>query len=269
LAAGRLARVPTVGHLHEAEQGDRSAVLRALLSPLQLADAVIVISRSTLEAMVAVVPQLEAKARLVYNGVPQPPTEPEPARRQPPIRLVVVGRLSPRKAPHLALEAAGQLVQQGYDVALEVVGSAFEGYEWYVKELEQRADQPDLRGRVTFTGYASPIWPVFARADIAVMPSLREPFGNAVVEAQLSRRPVVATAALGHTESIEHDVTGLLVEPEDVPAMAAAIARLIDHPDLAERIARDSRRVAIERFSVDRYRREIAEVVTGVSRLRQ
>ena len=67
-----------------------------------------------------------------------------------------------------------------------------------------------------------------------VAPSLREPFGNAVVEAQLSLRPVVATAALGHLESITDEDTGLLVPAEDVDAMAKAIARIIDDPELAD-----------------------------------
>ena len=83
-----------------------------------------------------------------------------------------------------------------YDLEIELAGSAFAGYEWYVAELEERASRPDLAGAVHFAGYCKPIWPHLAAADIVVAPSLREPFGNAVVEAQLSRRPVVATAAL-------------------------------------------------------------------------
>ena len=84
--------------------------------------------------------------------------------------------------------------------------------------------------------------------------------GNAVVEAQYSLRPVVATAALGHTESIVDGVTGLLVPAEDVPAMADAIARLIDDPYLAETLSRTARSEAIRLFSVDRYGAEIVEL---------
>jgi glycosyltransferase involved in cell wall biosynthesis len=178
----------------------------------------------------------------------------------------VVGRLSPRKAPHLALDAVGQLRARGYDVELEIVGTAFEGYEWYLAELEQRAARSDLAGAVTFLGYASPIWPVLARADIVIAPSLREPFGNAVVEAQLSRRPVVATAALGHTESVSDGETGLLVPAEDVGAMSTAIARLIDDPDLARQLADAGRESALRRFSIARYRAEVADLITSVAR---
>lgn len=266
LLAARIAGRPTVCHLHEAETGDNTLVLKALLSPLRLAHAVIVISRSTLDAMADVLPALRGRARLIYNGVPQPPEEPRPAARRPPFRAVVVGRLSPRKAPHLALEAVGALRARGYEIELEVVGTAFEGYEWYVEQLRQRAAQPDLSGAISFVGYASPIWPVLAGADIAVAPSLREPFGNAVVEAQLARRPVVATAALGHTESISDAQTGLLVPAEDVAAMAAAIARLVDDPELANRLADAGRDSALRRFSISRYRTEIADLLESLGR---
>jgi glycosyltransferase involved in cell wall biosynthesis len=266
LLAARLAGRPTICHLHEAETGDNSFVLKALLSPLRLAHAVIVISQSTLGAMVDVDPRLRGRARLIYNGVPQPPDDPEPATRRPPIRAAVVGRLSPRKAPHLALDAVGKLRQRGYDIELEIVGTAFEGYEWYLAELQQRAARPDLAGAVTFLGYASPIWPVLARVDIAVAPSLREPFGNAVVEAQLCRRPVVATAALGHTESISDGETGLLVPAEDVEAMSTAIGRLIDDPDLARQLADAGRESALRRFSIGRYRAEIADLIGSLVR---
>ena len=265
LLAARLAGRPAVCHLHEAETGDRSLVLKGLLSPLRLAQAVIVISYATLDAMVAVVPELRDRAQLIYNGVPQPEVEPAPAARRGPIRAVVVGRLSPRKAPHLALEAVGRLRARGYDLTLDVVGTAFEGYEWYQADLERRAEAPDLVGAVRFRGYASPIWPVLDEADIAIAPSLREPFGNAVVEAQLARRPVVATAALGHIESIVDGQTGLLVPPEDIDAMANAIAELIDDRELAERIADGARWSAVSRFGTERYRAEIAQLVAAVA----
>lgn len=265
LAAARLAGRPTICHLHEAETGDNRLVLQALLAPLLLSHAVIVISESTREAMTAVLPRLRDRARLIYNGVPQPPVPPPPPARRSPLRAVVIGRLSPRKAPHLALEAVARLRRRGYDLRLDISGTAFEGYEWYVEELQARAARPDLAGAVTFLGYRSPIWAVLADADIAIAPSLREPFGNAVVEAQLAGRPVVATAALGHTESIADGETGLLVPPEDVTAMADALARLIDDAALADRLAQAGRRIALIRFSTERYRAEVAGLIEDLA----
>ena len=206
-------------------------------------------------------PRLARRAQLIYNGVPQPPEPPADARRAQPIRLAVVGRLSPRKGPHLALEAVGRLRAAHYDVALEVAGTTFPGYEWYEAELRDRAERPDLAGAVEFSGYCAPVWPVLQRADIVLAPSTQEPFGNVVVEAQMSRRPVVAAASHGHLESIADDQTGILVPPGDPEAMAEAVKRLIADPELADRVARTAEREAVRRFSVDRYRREVAELV--------
>ncbi len=262
LLASRLTGTATICHLHEAEKNDSLLVRKALITPLRLAHAVIVISRSAMSAMVEADPGLAKKGRLIYNGVPTPPAEPTRPDRTDPLRVVVVGRLSPRKAPHLALEAVGQLREQGLPLEIELAGSAFEGYEWYVEQLEQRAAQPDLAGAVTLSGYCSPIWPALERADIVAAPSLREPFGNAVVEAQLSLRPVVATAALGHLESITDGETGLLVPAEDVDAMAKAIRRLVEDRELAETMAANARQNALARFTTPRYNAEITDLVT-------
>lgn len=269
LLATKLARVPSVCHLHEAETQDKATVRKALILPLRLATAIIVISKSALGAMVESDPSLTRKARLIYNGVPRPPQAPVRAARKSPFHAVVVGRLSPRKAPHLALAAVGLLRQRGHDVTVELAGTAFEGYEWYVSELESRAEEPDLRGAVTFSGYCSPIWPALARADVVVAPSLREPFGNAVVEAQLSLRPVVATAALGHLESIIDEESGLLVAAEDVDAMAAAILRLVEDEPLASRLADNAAERADRLFSTERYSQEICDLVLDVSQRRK
>jgi len=269
LLAARLTATPVVCHVHEAETADSRLVRSALVLPLRLADALLVISRAALAATVDAVPALERRAHLVFNGVPQPPTDPVPAARRDPLRLVVVGRLSPRKAPHLALEAAGRLRASGHAVEIELAGTAFAGYEWYVAELEERSAQEDLAGAVTFSGYQRPIWSTLEAADMVLAPSLREPFGNAVVEAQYSLRPVVATAALGHLETIEDGRTGLLVPSGDVDAMVAAVERLIDDPALAQRLAEDARASALQRFSLERYRREVVAVVAGVMRPRR
>lgn len=268
LLAGRLTRTPTVCHLHEAENTDSGLVRRALVLPLRLADAVLVISRAAMDAMVEAAPGLESRAHLVYNGVPEPTVPPGPARRADPLRAVVVGRLSPRKAPHLALEAVAALRRAGHPIEIELAGSIFPGYEWYLAELEERAAAPDLAGAVHFAGYCKPIWPNLEVADLVLAPSLREPFGNAVVEAQLARRPVVATAALGHLESITDGETGLLVPAEDVPAMAAAVGRLIEDPDLADRLAVQAREHALAAFSTARYNRQIVEVIGSLVRTR-
>lgn len=261
LAAARLSRTPSVCHVHEAENTDSMVVRRLLVTPLRLADALLVISRAALSALTDVDEGLRSRANLVYNGVPEPDEDPRPATRGARLRTIVVGRLSPRKAPHVALEAVAELRREGHDVSVELAGSVYPGYEWYEAELRERAGQPDLAGAVELPGYCKPIWPHLTAADVVLAPSLREPFGNAVVEAQLSLRPVVASRALGHLESITDGETGLLVEPDDAPAMAAALRRLVEDEALATRLAEQARRHALDHFSPARYQREVVAVL--------
>ena len=136
--------------------------------------------------------------------------------------------------------------------------------EWFEEQLVTRAARPDLAGAVTFSGYASPIWPALDRSDVVLAPSLGESFGNAVVEGQLARRPVVATALQGHLETIIDEETGLLVPSEDPEALAAAVSRLLDERDLAPRLAAQGRASALRDFSQSRYRDEICAVLSDM-----
>jgi glycosyltransferase involved in cell wall biosynthesis len=263
LTAARLTRVPAVCHVHEAEEQDSRAVRLALTAPLLQAHRLILISRTALEATCADLSGLRDKAVLVHNGVPDRPTPPVPI---PPAddgyRVAVVGRLSPRKAPDVALRAVAALRRTGRDVRIEIAGSAFPGYDWYTDELRALAAGDDLAGAVTFTGYADPIWSVLDHAHAVLAPSLREPFGNAVVEAQLSARPVIASAAAGHLETVEDGRTGIQVPVGDPGAMAEALGDLIDDPARAASLGATARTEALAQFGIERYRRQIADIVT-------
>ena len=173
LFASRLAGVPVVAHLHEAETDVRPSVARLLLLPLRAASKIIVISEAVRSALVGAHPGLADRTQLIYNGVPGPDVEPAPADGAGPTRLIVIGRLSPRKAPHLVLEAAALLRSAGVDVEVELAGSVFPSYEAYEAELQELATRPELSGHVRFAGHRSPIWPALAAADIVVQPSSR------------------------------------------------------------------------------------------------
>jgi glycosyltransferase involved in cell wall biosynthesis len=265
LAAAQKRGCAVLCHVHEAEPDESGWVRRAMALPLFLADAVVVNSSASLDALCGTVPRLRRRSHLVYNGVPGPDEPPEPAAFGEPVRIVGVGRLSPRKGPDLALEAMGHLVARGYDVRLELCGTVVPGQEDFGRRLEARAARPDLAGRVTFSGYSSPVWPALARADIFLTAARAEPFGNAVVEAQLAMRPVVATAVQGHLETVRDGETGLHVTSEDPRAMADAIARLIDDHDLARSIAARGRSSAMTSFSIDQYRAGLLSVVDAMT----
>lgn len=261
-ALGRLAGVPVVSHVHEAEATGPRIIPRILYGPHALSTRVIVNSRFTAGAIARVLPAVARRARIVPNGVEGPP-RPTAAREalDGPVRLVYVDRLSPRKGPDLVLDAAAILAGEGLAVEVALVGDAFPGYEWYADQLHASAEALKAVS-VHLAGFQADVWPWLAGADIAVVPSRAdESFGNAVVEAVLAQRPVVASDMSGLHEAGQGYRSVELVPPDDPSAIAGAIGRLRDDWPAVVSSAPASRDLALRRHDPARYRAGVRRVV--------
>lgn len=266
LVAARLVRIPVLCHVHEAEERLSRPVRWALAVPLLLATRVVANSRSTEAVLVGSLRRLQARTEVIYNGV-RGPAEPSAPRRTLAgrVRLLVIGRISPRKGTDRAIAAAERLCEEGYDVGLEIVGSTFAGYEWFEDGIRAQAAAPILAGRVSFVGFAEDVWAAYDRSDIVVIPTLGESFGNVAVEGMLARRPVVAAAVQGLTEIIDAGTTGVLVESEGVDAWAAALRQLCDDWKNACSMADAGRSRAQDAYSTDRYARRMVQAVEATA----
>ncbi|PFG20472.1 hypothetical protein ATL40_2072 [Serinibacter salmoneus] len=276
--AAALTGVPCLVHVHEAEQDAGRLARTALASQLLLADRVVVNSEAAARALTEVLPGLDSRLQRIYNGVPGPGSHTRESRDLTrggarsahgdpgAARIALLGRLSPRKGTDVALEAVAALRSSGRRVHLDLYGEVFEGYEWFEEQLRRRAAQPDLAGAVSFHGYVRPIWSALSASALVIVPSRTEPFGNVAVEAMLAGRPVIASRVQGLAEIVRDGVTGLQVTPGDPGDLAHAIARALEDPAFAARLADAGRRDAKERFSVTRYRTEIANALEAISR---
>lgn len=103
-------------------------------------------------------------------------------------------------------------------------------------ELEGLASELGVTDRVRFLGWREDRSALLAAADICVFPSRYEPFGTVTLEAWGHRRPLVAAASTGPAEIVRDGSDALLVPIDDAAALAAAIARVIDEPDLGPRL---------------------------------
>jgi glycosyltransferase involved in cell wall biosynthesis len=86
--------------------------------------------------------------------------------------------------------------------------------------------------RICLAGYCANMPELFASIDLVVFPSYREGFPNVPIEAAAMGLPVVATAVPGCVDAVLDDVTGMLVPPHDASALAIAIERYINDPEL-------------------------------------
>jgi glycosyltransferase involved in cell wall biosynthesis len=258
---GRLARIPVVCHVHEAERQSRAVLRRALAVPARMATTVIANSQFTLDVLAEATPAVRRSARVIMNGVPAPLAV-EPAREvlTDPLRVLYVGRLSGRKGVLIAVEAVDELVRRGRDVHLDLVGDVFADHVEFGRELQLRIAREPLRSRVTVHGFQASVWPRLADCDVLVVPSIQpESFGNTAVEGVLAGRPVIASRIGGLPEAVAGFASARLVPPGDVEALADAVADVADSYSALAGKAADDATQAAARFAPERYRRQLAE----------
>jgi len=157
---------------------------------------------------------------------------------------VVAGRLEEQKGHDLLLDALVTLYRQGLDFTLAVAGDGSRR-GW----LEQRALSLGLSPRVQFVGQLDDVGSLLAAADGVILPSRWEGLPLVLLEAMARGRPIVATAVGGVADALEDGVSGTLVPPNDIGALAAALEHLHRRADRAWRLGQVAAEVARDRFS--------------------
>jgi phosphatidyl-myo-inositol alpha-mannosyltransferase len=176
-------------------------------------------------------------------------------------RILFVNRLDRRKGFPVMVEAFRHLAVERPDVILVVAGDGRD--RGAVRELPI-----DARARTVMLGSVPHphLPPYHAACEVFCAPATgRESFGIVLVEAMAAGLPVVASDIPGYREVVRNGMEGLLVPPRDAEALAAAIGRLLDHPDEAERFA-DAGRQRASRYSWERIVREVEAIYADARR---
>ncbi len=159
----------------------------------------------------------------------------------------VFGRLSLWKGQAVFVDAIAR--QPG--VIGVIVGGPLFGHEAFEAELREKVTALGLTERIRFLGFRKDIPTLMAAMDIIVHSSTApEPFGRVVVEAMLAGKPMVASAAGGVLEILEHGKTGWLYEPGNPEALAGALRLVLDDITGAAAIADAGQAHARDTFTV-------------------
>ncbi|KTR77501.1 glycosyl transferase [Microbacterium oxydans] len=259
----RLRGVRTVSHVHEAEASGNRIVNALLYSPHLASHQTLVNSRFSLDTIRTALPALARRSHVVYNGVASPPQPLSPRpRTEGPLRVLYIGRLSPRKGPDLVIAAASRLHSAGRAVEVTLLGAVFEGYEWFERDLRAQASEAGVT--VDFAGFHTDIWPFLEQADVLLVPSrVDEPFGNTAVEGVLALRPVIASDSSGLREAAGGYGTARLVAAGDAEAIASALTDIDARWDEIVSTVADSRAEALRRHAPQVYRSSISTHLLG------
>jgi glycosyltransferase involved in cell wall biosynthesis len=259
--AARLARVPSVWHLHDRLADDylpARAVALMQRAVRLLPTTLVANSRATLET----VPRPpRGGARVVPNPVPA--TASRPARDEVG-RIGMIGRLAPWKGQTVFLEAFARAFPGG-NVTATIVGAPLFGEEAYEAEVRALVARLGIEDRVEFRGFRTDVGAELDRLDVVVHASVvPEPFGQVIVEAMAAGVPVAASAGGGASEIATEGQDALLHPPGDVEALAGSLAALASDPGLRARLAAAGRTRAAE-FGPEPVARGLEAVYAGLS----
>lgn len=172
---------------------------------------------------------------IMHTRAQQPTCQPTLAAERV---VLFVGRLVREKGVHVLLEAAPTILQQCPAVKFVIVGTGP-----MESELHQLAWRLQVNHRVEFTGFVSDERrnQLFQEAEIAVFPSLYEPFGIVALEAMAAMTPVVVSDAGGLDDLVQHRHNGLKTYAGDPASLACQVNELLRDTDLAHSLAQTAR----------------------------
>ena len=163
------------------------------------------------------------------------------------------GRIEPFKGQHVMLDALSQPSLAGKPIHLLIVGHAMD--EQYLAELKATVEQSGLSSQVHFFDFVYEPQQWMQACDIVALTTRQETFGLVLAEAMRAGVAVIGSHAGGVPEIIEHNVTGLMFEPDDTVSLSEQIGVLVNDRDTRSRLAESGKRYADQHFSpVEHYR---------------
>lgn len=186
-----------------------------------------------------------------------------PAAGGAPMVILFTGVLIPSKGVRVLLEAFRQVVEQGGNARLELMGRW--GDADFEQECQTFVSRHGLQGQVRFLGVKRDVEKLehFANCGIFCFPSHfeAESFGLVLLEAMQFAKPVVSTAWRGIPSVVQDGVNGFLVPVEDPSAVADRLLELLRDESLRRRMGEEGRRIFTERFTLERFQHNMEEVL--------
>ena len=195
-------------------------------------------------------------------GVPLEEWPPAPPHLNP-FTFTLVARLLREKGV-LEFVAAARRVKALYPETRFLLIGPLDTNPGAIREEEVRAWVEE--GVVEWVPWAEDVRPYLRQTSVYVLPSYREGVPRSTQEALAMARPVITTDAPGCRETVIPGVNGFLVPPRDAEALAIAMKRFIQDPSLVERMGRESRKLAEERFDANTKNAQMLAHLFGIER---
>lgn len=271
--AAKLMRKPHIWHVHEIIMKPKLLWrVTAWLAGI-LADQVVAVSTPTYEHLCRGSRRNLGKARVIYNGVDTKrftlgqgtgfAIRQEWQAGAAHTVVGMVGRISHWKGQEYFLEIAHRLAPTHPQAKFVMVGGIVPGQGELRDHLITEIRRRNLEQQVILNDFRTDIPAVLDAYDIFVLPSiLPDPFPTTLLEAMAMAKPIVANAHGGSVEMVEHGVTGFLVQPNELTAMAEAITLLLNAPQQRKYMGEQGKRRLERKFSLDSFIQQWTDLYT-------
>ncbi len=196
------------------------------------------------------IPDAKSKLRHHYNISQEIPV------------VLFLSRLHYKKRPELLIQTLGELGKQQQQFHLILAGS---GDDLYVQSLHKMVEDVNITNQTSFVGFVSGYEKdlLLQGADLFVLPTYSENFGIALAEAMVSGLPIITTPGVQIAPEIAQAKAGIIVEGEIEP-LQAAIAHLLNSPQLRYELGNNGRLFALEHYSWPAIAKKLASVYQAI-----
>lgn len=223
-------------------------------------DKIICVSNDSKKSVENLYPELKAKIEVIYNPIPKEEILKNGLKESniyssKKVNLITVGRLNKQKGYDILLKTHNELLKEGLDYNLYILG---EGEER--KELEQYIKDNNIEKNTFLLGFKRNPYPYIKEADIFISSSRYEGYPLVICEAICLEKPIIATKCTGPNEILEDGKYGLLAEVENVESLKENMKKLI----LSEELRKKYSKLSKERskiFDIDKTMKQIERVL--------
>ena len=240
---------------------------RAFRFLVRSSDLVILPSNAYRTKFVEVFPFARHKTIFIHNGidasqfrVARNVTGSGPHHRY----ILCIAALAEWKGVDVLLDAVAKILLADESLNLVIVGDGV-----MRQRLEAMAASLGISRRTRFLGAlpGGEVAQLLQGCELLVVPSRAESFGIVVLEGMICKKPVIASAVGGIPEIIEHEISGILVEPDNPQALSEQIQRVLNDGDLRKRLAENGHSRVVERFCFSQtgaaYKTAFASLMVG------
>ncbi len=180
--------------------------------------------------------------------------------------VITIGFVTRRKGFDILLKAFAEVLRKHADAYLLIVGehsSCTPVDHW--KELQDIVEEHNMGERVRFMGYRDDVAELLHLSDVFVLSSRNEAMPVCLLEAMASGKAIVATDVDAVSEILDGGTMGIIIPPEDVPALASALSSLIRDDSRRADIARLAQGKARTIYNPEHIYQQVEKVLIGMT----